>query len=232
LTPYPKPSNDVALWISFSTDQGHLRKPVLLNFKRVVLITAVAISSYALAGTFGASTTMIICGVVAALACVFGSVLLLTSSVGELTWKNRVAGYLIPWGWQLSRGRLWPVPVISWIVWVAIGASAVLLRLGSGENDLHDGWRIALFAAWAIHSTALMFLFAAITHSPSGSQVRLLWLFVAVVIGLVGVSVALYLSGQALVALVVVSFPLFVALGSLALVVLLFTPMGRNGRWN
>lgn len=205
---------------------------ILLFVRRVVLISAAAVACYGLAERFGPPVAALIWTVVATGACGLGTVLLRTSPLGRVTWRNRVAGYLIPWGWRLNGGRLWPVAVVSWAVWTAIGGAVLLLRTGSADEQPGVGPRIALFVSWATDAAALMFVLGSIRQVTPGSRVRSLWKLAAVIALVVAVSVALYLGGLTTAALVVGGGPPLVIGGCAALVVLIFVTVGRNTRWN
>jgi hypothetical protein len=205
---------------------------VRVYLKRMALILAVGAACYFAAGLLGGWATLIVWMGVAAVACMAGVGLLLTSYVGQITWKNRLAGYLVPWGWGLNRGRIWPVAVFSWVVWVALGGTAVLLRPVEGGEELGIGLRVGLFLAWVTDSAVLVYLIGVISQTRSGGGARFLWIIGAVVAGIIGSSVMLYLDGSAITALGVAGYPLLVGVGVVGCLVLLFTPFGRNARWN
>lgn len=204
----------------------------MLYAQRVILVTAAAAACYGLAAVYDTWPGLLLWAGVTAVGCVLGAVLLRTSRIGEITWKNRAAGYLIPWGWRLNRGLLWPVPVISWLTWVAIGGGSVLLRPDVVDEAPGAGVRIALFASWTIDAAALIFLLGTIRQATPGGRVRSLWKLVAVIAGLIGASVGLYLGGLPTAALVVGGGPPLLLSACLGLVVLLFSTVGRNTRWN
>lgn len=200
----------------------------LLYFQKAVLLAAVATGAYGLAVEFGPWPAALTCGTVAAVACVIGAILLRTSTIGRVTWRNRLAGHLIPWGWRLNRGRLWPAAVFSWVVWTAVGGAAVLLR--SDEPSL--GMRAALLAAWLFDASALVFLLGTIVQATPGSRVGSVWKLVAFITAVLCASVGLYASGRATAALLVGGGPPAVIGGVFGLVLLIFATVGRNTRWN
>lgn len=203
-----------------------------LIVKRAVMIAAAAAACYTLAEQFGSPTAALIWAAAVACGCGMGTGLLKTSPIGRVTWRNRVAAYLIPWGWRLNGGLLWPVPIISWVVWMAIGAAVFLLRPGPAEEHPGVGLRIALFAAWAIDAAALVYLLGAIRQATPGGRVRSLWQLTAVIALVLAASVGLYLAGSAPAALVVGGGPPAVIGGCMGLIVLFFMTVGRNPRWN
>ncbi|AWM40211.1 hypothetical protein GobsT_13420 [Gemmata obscuriglobus] len=205
---------------------------IALFTRRAALVAAAAAACYGLAEGLGAGPALLLWAAAAAGACVLGAVLLRVSAVGRITWRNRAAGYLIPWGWRLNRGRLWPVAVVSWVVWVAVGAAALLLRPSPGEDGPAVGVRIALFAAWAVDAAALVFILGSIRQATPGGRVGSLWKLVAVIAGLVGASVALHLGDLSRAALLLAGGPPAVLIVIAALFVGLMMTVGRNARWN
>jgi predicted outer membrane protein len=69
---------------------------IRLYLRNAVLLAAVAAAAYGLAAELGQWPAFLTCIVVSAVACVAGAILLRTSGVGRVTWRNRLAGYLIP----------------------------------------------------------------------------------------------------------------------------------------
>jgi hypothetical protein len=205
---------------------------ILLYVKRTVQVVAAAGACYVLAESFGPSIALLLWGGIAAVGCCVGTVLLRTSEVGEISWRNRAAGYLIPWGWRLNRGALWPVPLLSWVVWMAIGAAAVLLWPATAEDGPGVWVRIALFGSWVVDAAALVSLLGTIRQATPGSRVGSLWKLVAVITLLIGASVGLYVGGLTTAALVLGGGPPAFVGGCAGLIALVFMTVGRNTRWN
>jgi hypothetical protein len=201
---------------------------VFLYIKRAIVIVAAALSCVWLAEQYGTTTASLIWAGLMALACGIGTVLLRTSRVSQVTWRNRLAGYLIPWGWRLNRGLLWPIPVISWIVWMAIGAAAMLLRPGSESLAL----RLALFTAWVVDASVVVFLLGTLQQSTAGSRAGSVWKLFVLVVSLPVVSIGLYIGGLAPAALAVGGGPPLVAGVVFGLFTLVLLTLGRNARWN
>jgi hypothetical protein len=201
---------------------------LLMYIRRAILIAVVAGSCYFLAELLGPWLVFLIWGTVAAVGCAVGTVLLRTSKIGQITWKNWVAGYLIPWGWRLNRGQLWPIPFISWSVWMVIGMSAVLLQQGGERIE----FRIALYASWAAQASALLFILGSIRQATPGGRTRSMWKLVAILSLLIVVSLGLYLNSMPNAALIVAGGPVLVAGVCVGAVLLVFATVGRNARWN
>ncbi|MEO2091380.1 MAG: hypothetical protein ABGY75_18135 [Gemmataceae bacterium] len=171
---------------------------------------------------------------VSLLACVTGTVLIRTSAVGRITWKNRVAAYLVPWGWRLGKGLLWPIPVASWAVWLAVAAVVVVLMPPADVVEPKYGWRIALGVGWAVDAAALMYLVGTLrqhysfTSGRAGHSLRVVSL---VLIGLIAASAAVLAIGWPHLAVMVAGGPplaVGVVYGLFVVAMLVF----GNGRWN
>lgn len=201
---------------------------IRLYLKKAVLLAVPAAAAYGLAIEFGPWPAVLTCAALAAVACVIGAVLLPTSAIGQVTWRNRMAGYLIPWGWRLNRGKLWSVAVISWVVWTAVGGAAVLLR----SDPPSIGLRAALLTAWVVDAAALGYLLGTIARATPGGRLGSVWKLAAVAAGVLGGSVGLYAAGQTTAALIVGGGPPAAIGGVFGLVLLVLATVGRNTRWN
>lgn len=178
---------------------------------------------------------------VGALLAVLGALVLRTTKVGELTWKNRLAGHLLPWGYHLGGGTL-PGLVLGCVaVWAAV-AAAVLLGSAPGAAVAAPNQPAAaavgtspwLLLAWIVAGAFLLWMVGQLRkhYQPGTSVTRSQGKLVLVVAAMLVGSVVLHLLGHPGFALVVVGGPVLVVGGGYALflgVILLF---GRNMRWN
>lgn len=206
------------------------------SLSQFVLLTVAAAGCWWFITGWGQSLAGVVWAAGASVACAIGATLLRTSAVGRVTWKNHLAGWLIPWGWRVSAGKLWPVPFVSWGVWVLVWAALAVLTPQAGGDPLTT-WetvaRLALGFAWGIDALALAHLVGLLLgHSQNGSGGRSLRLITGVLAALVTASVALQLFGFTGWAVLVAGGPTALAgLGyGLFLAVLLI--FGRNSRWN
>jgi hypothetical protein len=202
---------------------------------RVILVLVAVGACFGLAKALGPWAALAIWSSAAALGCGVGTVLLRTSAVGRVTWKNRVAGYLIPWCGRINRGRLWPIPVVSGAVWVFLGGATILVTsLPHEDPPVGDIWRVRLLAAWVVDGGAFLFLLGGLVQSfPWDSRgARFLLKAAAVVLAIIVGGLLLFVSGHTRTAVLVAGGPPLV-LGSIFLsffgLLLLF---GRNARWN
>lgn len=209
---------------------------ISLYARQLVLIALAAAGCAWLVGNCGPVAAGVVWGVAALVGCGVGTVLLRTSPVGRVNWQNHIAAVLVPWGYRVGGGRLWPIPMVSWAVWMTVWAGAVVLTSWPGADPL-TGWeialRIALGAAWAIDGLALGHTVATLRQhfSAASRSGRTLIPIAAVIAGLIAGSVLLHLLGLTPLALLLAGGPPLLIGGGYALflAVLLF---GRGGRWN
>lgn len=201
-----------------------------------VLLLVAAAGCWWLLGQFGHLLAGAVWAVVALAACVVGVVLLRASEIDRVTWKNRVAGVLTPWGWRIAEGKLWPAAVVSWVVWTLVWAAVAVLTLPTAEplSTWDVAVRVLLGLAWAVDSLAIGYVVGTLRQSfPNGSRGGgSLRVIAAVVVGLVVVSVALHLFGWTTAALFVSGGPPAVVGIGFGLFVLVILVFGRGGRWN
>ena len=91
-------------------------------------------ASWWLVRTVGPWQAVLANAVLAALLVASGVLLLRTTRVGELSWRNRLAGVLLPWGYRFS-GHLPAIAGTSWLVWTLL---AVATALCTNAIDFED----------------------------------------------------------------------------------------------
>lgn len=201
-----------------------------------VLIAVAAAVCSSLVNQFGPFTAGAVWAAVSLVTCGVGAILLRTSPVGRVNWQNRMASYLVPWGVRIGGGRLWPIPVVSWVVWMTVWAGAAVLT--PPESAPLTGWEIAmrvgLGAAWAIDGLALGHMIATLRQhfSPASRSGRSLTKIAAVIVGLIIGSLLLQLVGLTLLALLVAGGPPLLIGGGYGLFLLVLLTFGRGSRWN
>lgn len=202
----------------------------------VLIAVAAAVCAW-LVSQSGPLTAGVAWAAVALAACGVGTILLRTSPVGRVNWRNRTAAYLVPWGVRIGGGRLWPIPVVSWVVWMTVWAGAAVLTPGPGADPL-TGWEIAprvgLGAAWAIDGLALGHLLATLPQhfSAASRGGRSLLTIAAVIAGLIGGSLLLHLLGLTPLAMLVAGGPPLLIGGGYGLFLVVLLTFGRGARWN
>jgi len=185
-------------------------------------------------------------GTAALLAVVLSSIGILVlqrSKVGQMTWHNHLAGWLLPWGYGLARGKLVGIGAVSAVVFTAIAGAVILVTtmtarapaavpVATGATPAAAlSW--LLVVAWMVDGAALLHLVSVLSKSSAGSSsARTLWKLSAVLMALLGGSIALLLAGHPSAALWVAGGPPLVIGVCYGLFVLLMVTVGRNARWN
>lgn len=181
---------------------------------------------------------------VAALVCSLSAWLLTTVQTGEVGWKNRLAGYVLPWGYKLFDGRLGWIAFASWSVWVLLGLAAVLPTLlgspkpgpGMAPATLPGTpqWSLALIIAWVVDGALLLFLATTFLKNfgfgSSGGQS--LFLPMGFLAAMIAGSAVLWSTGHSRLAVAVAAGPTLAAAVAYALFIVLMLIVGRNARWN
>lgn len=177
---------------------------------------------------------------------VTGALVLRSARVGQITWRNRVAGLLLPWGYVLGRGKLPGIVLACTAIWSALAAAVLLSLAGTAvvpnagaaptpvapaNGGSSSPW---LLLAWIVDGACLLYLLGMLTkyfapHAQvTRSQLKLVLVLVVMIVG----SIVLHLAGYAGPALLVAGGPVALVGGAYGLflgVILLF---GRNVRWN
>ncbi|MBL8738657.1 MAG: hypothetical protein JNL12_19670 [Planctomycetes bacterium] len=173
-----------------------------------------------------------------------GALLLRSAQVGTVTWRNRVAGFLLPWGYVLGRGKLPGIVLACTAIWSAL-AAAVLLSLAEPApvaptvpapaapvaNASSVPW---LLLAWIVTGVCLCYLLGLLTKhfEPRSQATRTVLKLVLVLVLMIAGSVVLHLTGNSGLALLVAGGPPLLIGGGYGLFLVFILLMGRNARWN
>lgn len=178
---------------------------------------------------------------VGALLAVVGALVLRTTKVGEMTWKNTLAGYLLPWGYHLGGGTL-PGLVLGCVaVWAALAAAVLLgsapaaaVATPNQPAAVSAGTPAWLVLAWIVAGAFLFWMGGQLRRyyqpgsSVTRSQAKLVFAVAAMLVG----SVVLNQLGHPGLALLVAGGPILVVGGGYALFLGVMLMFGRNTRWN
>jgi len=127
-------------------------------------------------------------GLVAVL-CGFGALLLSRQPVGVATASGQLGAAILRWGYKVGRGQLPGIVVVSWLIWVALGAAVMAVTLFRAEAL--TPWMIL---AWTIDGLALIYLIGVMTTRSGRTRIALLTPLLAV-LGMIGLSGALWRAG-------------------------------------
>lgn len=160
-----------------------------------------------------------------------GCFVLRTTAIQQITWRNHLAGHLLPFAQCMGGGTLLRVGASSVLGSAAVGG-AVFVWLALAANGTPPGWPLAL--AWLLDLLTLLFVATTTTRSyrfgaPGARQARRVLAFVLVQ---VGVSLALHLTGHPTLAALVAGLPQALLLAWLLLYLGIVLTAGRNARWN
>jgi hypothetical protein len=62
-----------------------------------------------------------------ALICTATAMLMQRQPIGTMGFGNYLAGWTLPWGYRIGRGKLWPIVATSWMIWMLIGVAISLV---------------------------------------------------------------------------------------------------------
>lgn len=169
-----------------------------------------------------------------------GAWLLTTLRSGEITWKNHAAGWLLPWGYTLGRGKLPSIAVICGICWLflfGLGITAAHLAEAPSSVPSSDTPTLArwlLVGGWLVDGIALLYCLGTLrknfTFASQGG--RTLLKLIACVAGLIVASALAASLGHLRTAALIAAGPAL-ALGAFyALWIGVLLTFGRNTRWN
>lgn len=182
--------------------------------------------------------------------CVATAAVVHRQPIGTMTLANYVMGIVLPWGYRVGKGRLLPVVLISWGVWVLIGLSAVLATHARMQPTAATSPAVAaaapergvvvmtlLAVAWVVDGAVLLRcveVFA--THAHPTHIVRTLGpatlFLVAILAGSISLVSVNRSATAARVALVIAGGPPLVAALGLGFVLAVVLAAGRKTRWN
>jgi hypothetical protein len=177
------------------------------------------------------------------------------SPVGKITWKNRLAGWFLPWtrwigGEQLGTLLLRNAVVSILFGWLLIwcdrnGLLDELLGLKTRDGSQRSSWiQLAILwttvSCWLILSLAWLRLLQTWAKNHPRKLAEMLksrdsWPALSIPPAAVAFSVALHYADRPIWALTVVAIPLLIALGPILLMVMLILwqqVRGKPIRWN
>lgn len=169
--------------------------------------------------------------VIIGVVCILGGIAIRSQPVGEATIAGRVGSGFVRWGYRAGHGTLPAAVVISWLVWLVIGAAAI-----AAFHFRHDLRPLILSLGWTTEILLLFYLIGMwLANAGAESAFRLRFLSMAgMVLAILVVSVLLWFksggSGRNL-AVVIAAIPLGVTLVYGIFLAVLMTVGGKT-RWN
>lgn len=174
-----------------------------------------------------------------------GALLLRTTTVGTITWRNYVAGWLLPWGYFLGRGQLRGIAAVCATIWTLLATSSIVARATSvapvaalpataAATPTTSTMPWLLVLAWVVCGAAVLYLLKTVltAFGPGTRASMSLWRIIAVIAALIASSVGLHLFGHTGLATLVAGGPPLLVGGFFGLWMLAMIVFGRNARWN
>jgi hypothetical protein len=171
----------------------------------------------------------------------------------KISWINYLAGFVLPWGYRIGNGKLWPIVVTSWAIWMLLGGAVVT----AVATSRHDATRrdvatvtsadaqpqrssivtALLVLAWLVDGGFLLHCIGLlIRQSNRRHMIRSLGVPVLIVAAILVASVALVTINStpaaARTALLIAGGPPLLIGGAYGGFILMMLTVGRNARWN
>jgi len=206
----------------------------LIRFLYISALIALATGiSWELAIHFIPWLAMIIWSILTAALCAIGAWLLHGAPLGLVNWRNRAAGYLLPWGFKLGRGKLLPSAIAAWLIWVAIGTATItLISWPASAATSHPVIATLLFISWIILGALIVRQLGFIHTFGSAHGRRSLGQSALALAALIAAGLTLWLLRRPGWALVVSGGPIAMVGGGYGLFLAVMLTVGRNARWN
>jgi hypothetical protein len=112
----------------------------------------------------GLACSIVLVSALAGALCAGVAVALRRVPMGRVTFVNRLAPIVLPFGFHIGRGKLWPVVVCSWAGWTIIATIAAVHSatrfqlLGSNTHDLAPWFAVVTVIALIVDGIGIAFL--------------------------------------------------------------------------
>jgi len=196
--------------------------------RRLAVTVAMAALAVWCALRWGLSLGFAVWSGLVAVLCGFGALLLSRQPVGVATASGQLGAAILRWGYKVGRGQLPGIVVVSWLIWVALGAAVMAVTLFRAEAL--TPWMIL---AWTIDGLALIYLIGVMTTRSGRTRIALLTPLLAV-LGMIGLSGALWRAGTESAretALLIGGAPIPLLAAGYGLMMAAMMLGGRKGGW-
>ena len=190
---------------------------------------------------FSLGVSASIYGSVVILTTLTGAMLLRSSAVGQSSWRNELAGALLPCAGMAGYGSLLKLCVFNLLGLFLLGlvcfVSARYLRHNDYALQRIGGWTIACGLEWLVLVGMVLFLVRQYgkKYYAGASGLRKFLKLIAAPAGALAASIALVVAGLPFFAFVVALIPIaivFVPMGFLLIIVISTKLSGKPFRWN
>ncbi len=146
---------------------------------RLTIWTGMAALAAAFANQFEFSHAIMVWSAVVAASCAVAAILISRQPPGIATLGGRIGFGVVHWGFRAGHGRLTPAAMISWLVWMILGAALIA--------GIHFPDHLPIFVAWTGDLLGLLYVIGVMFANWGG---RIPASLLKVVAGLIGMVVA------------------------------------------
>lgn len=223
-------------------------KHLVYYLRQLFLIAVPLATGYWLLEVLSPWLAVVAAAAIAVGTCGLGALLLRSTVTGSITWRNHLAGWLLPWGYFLGRGQLPGITAACSTIWTLLATSSIVARATSAAptaalpataaataaTPAEPTMPWLLVVAWVVNGAAMLYLLKTVltAFGPGTRAGMSLWRFIAVLAALIAGSVVLQLSGNTGLATLVAGGPPLLVGGFFGLWMLAMIVFGRNARWN
>jgi hypothetical protein len=221
---------------------------ILIRLLKYLAWLALAAACATLATRFGPWKGLAAFALSMAILCVTVAGIVHRQPPQTITLANYLMGFILPWGYRIGRGKLRPIVLTSWTIWVLIGlaiALAINARIDASgiatsfpASSPRSATMMTLLAlAWLIDGGVLLRCVGLLTTSTNRAHMtRSLGPLMALLIAILATSIALVTLTNsptaASLALLIAGGPPLLVGGGYGLFILVMLTAGRNARWN
>lgn len=223
---------------------------IVYRWVRIALMIA---ACYYVLHQLGAGRGLAVWAIGMAAICALCGLLMKRQTVGKVGVINYAAGYVLPWGYRIGRGKLWPIIVTSAVIWMLIGVAMAMAMTASmparvvsvSTTQITSVARVPrgnvvmvlLFLAWLIDGGVLLFAMGRVIERVGSSSLpRSLFMPMAVLAGMIVVSAGMVLSSSSAAAawgaLLIAGGPILAVGVVYGLFIIVILTAGKNARWN
>lgn len=116
--------------------------------------------------------------------CAMSALLISRQPLGVATLGGRFGSAVVHWGFRASHGRLLPAAVISWLIWLIIGGTAIA--------GVHFTTHLPIFVAWAGDLLGLFYILGVMLVNRGGRISASLAKLLAALLAMIAGSVMLW----------------------------------------
>lgn len=147
------------------------------------------------------------------------------------TLLGRIGGTVVRWGYVVGRGRLTGAVLVSWIIWMILGAAAIDITLHRDSLQ-----RILIVLSWTIDAMLLFYSVGVASTKFAGRWPTGLLQIGGILVAMIVISGVLWFGvhndWSRRTALLIAGGPPAVIGGVYGLFILAMVVFGRNARWN